>query len=184
MSEAKYVRLADHLTRGMRADLNSGFSLTGLNVLPMPDKDAQPRAYDYVRRELAAGRMEAASKAEFDEVHPDVHKDLGVRVVREVKQVGSGLQESEIQAHATKARQGIKRAQDDGSLSEEALEADEERRKQALKAQKKAAKASAKGRGRAAAQADAEDDEDDTDDEDESSDDEESTDETDKTQGS
>lgn len=154
---SKYVRLADHLARGMRADLTSGFSISGFNVVEMPDKDEQPRAYEFVKAEIAAGRMEEASKAEFDEVHPDLIEAAGGKVERPTVATASSFQETHIQDAARKARQKVTARREGAPLSEAALEADEERRKAALKAQKAAEKGSSKGRGSKAAQKAAED---------------------------
>jgi hypothetical protein len=151
MADPKYVRLNDALSRGMRADLNSGFSIAGLDVQPMPDQDEEPRRYDYVRSELRAGRLEGASKAEYDEVHPDVLKDMGVKVERTVKVEAPPVQESHIQREARKARRKILASRDTGEAAEAALEADEERRAAAVKAQR--AKGGTKASRKAAADA-------------------------------
>lgn len=142
MSDPKYVRLADHLTRGMRADLNSGFSIAGYDVVEMPNKDDEPEKYKFVKGELNVGRMEAASKAEYEEVHPDLYDSLGIAVERPTLTVQAAApQETQIQAAAQKA--GRKVRQGRATTPEDVLEADEERRKAAIKA----SKAFEKGKG-------------------------------------
>lgn len=139
-SDPKFVRLRTDL-RG-RYDLISGWSIAGLDVKPMPDKETRPKAYAYVKRELAAGRIEGASKAEHDETQVDL------------VQGDDSFQERAIRDRATEAHSRIvaSRKGDDETL---AHEADAKRRKAIIKQQKAAAK------GRAAAEDD--DDDDDTD---------------------
>lgn len=152
MADPKYVRLADHLTRGMRADLNSGFSIAGYDVVEMPDKEEEPEQYKFVRSEIASGRLEAASKAEYEEVHPDLYESLGVEVERAtVVQAAPLVQETHIQAAAAKGARKVRAAREE--VSEDALEADEERRKAAISAQKAQASGSPKSRRRAAQEA-------------------------------
>lgn len=141
-NDPKYVRLAEHLTRGMRADLNSGFSIAGYDVVEMPDKDEEPERYKFVKGELNVGRMEAASKAEYEEVHPDLYDSLGIEVERPTLTVAAPVpQETQIQAAAQKA--GRKVRQGRSTTPEDVLSADEERRKAAIKA----SKAFEKGKG-------------------------------------
>jgi hypothetical protein len=153
MADPKYVRLADHLTRGMRADLNSGFSIAGFDVVEMPDKEEEPEQYKFVRSEIASGRLEQASKAEYEEVHPDLYADLGVEVERPalVVQAAPAVQETHIQAAAAKGARKVRAAR--AEVSEDALEADEARREAAIAAQKAQASGSPKRRKSAAAEA-------------------------------
>lgn len=153
MADPKYVRLADHLVHGMRADLVSGFSIAGYDVVEMPDSEEDEDAYRYVKAELAAGRVEQASKAEYDEVHPNVYADLGVdvEVPKTVVQAGPQVQETHVQRHATALNKRIAASRAEDSEDEDA----ENERREALIAQQKAAgsgKSSTKTR-RAAAKA-------------------------------
>lgn len=137
MADPKFVRLADHLSRGMRADINSGFSIAGLDVVPMPDKEDNPEAYAYVKREISAGRLESASQAEYDEVHPDVYAALGVEVKREAVVQVAPPQETAIQAEALKAGRAI-RASRQAQSDEDGFDADQERREALLEQQQAA----------------------------------------------
>lgn len=152
MADPKYVRLADHLTRGMRADLDSGFSIAGFDVVEMPDKDEEPDRYRFVKGEIAVGRMEGASKAEYDEVHPDLYDSLGIEVERPTMTVQAAApQETQIQAVAQKAARKVREGR--AVESEDVLEADEERRKAAISAQKALEKGEGKKSRKAAAEA-------------------------------
>lgn len=154
MSYPKYVRLADHLSRGMRADIQSGFSISGLDVVEAPDQEASPRQAAFVKRELAAGRLEAASKAEFDEVHPDLLETLGYEVERKVT-VTATPQEAHVQREARKAGAAL-RASRESASSEDAYAADEERRAATIEAQQEAEKGSGGSKKSKKAQARAE----------------------------
>lgn len=152
MATKQYVRLADHLTRGMRADLNSGFSISGYNVVEMPDKDDEPDQYKYVKGEISAGRLEIASKAEYDETHPDLYDELGVEVERPLAQVSAGppVQETQIQRAARKGARAVRASREEED--DDAVERDEERRKATLKAQKAQASGKPSKKARRAAQ--------------------------------
>jgi hypothetical protein len=140
----KYVRLADHLSRGMRADLNSGFSLSGYNVVESPDEETEAEAAAFVKRELAAGRMEGASKAEFDEVHPDLLDTLGYEVERKVS-LPIAPQEGHIQREVRGAHRAM-RAGRSTEAGESAFEADEARREALIEDAKEAESGSKRGK--------------------------------------
>lgn len=144
MADPKYVRLVTHLARGGRYDLNSGWGISGLDVKEMPDADTQPNAYRYVRGELAQGRLEGASRAEYDEAHPDLLAELDA---------GAPHQEAKVQRAALKVHRKVTAARrDQGEL--DSYEADERRRKAALKAQKaQSNRTDSKGKAKAAAEA-------------------------------
>lgn len=139
MADPKFVRLRTGLNG--RYDLRSGWGISGLDVKHMPDKDERPRAHAYVKGELNAGRLEGASKAEYDETQVDITSD------------GEGNQERSIQARAKIQRSKIL-ASRSGTEESAAADADEARRKAILKQQGKA------GKGKAAAEDDDDDDDD------------------------
>lgn len=134
MADPKFVRLAEHLARGGRYDINSGFGISGYDVVPMPDKEEQPRAYKYVKGEMAAGRIEGASKAEYDEAHPDILATLGHKSPGEVEEARP-VQEREVQTLVRSVHRKVKaRRTDEGQA--DAFEADQKRREATLAAQK------------------------------------------------
>lgn len=64
--DPQYVRLATRLSRSVLADVGgSGWSLSGLDVKEFPSR---PDAKRFCRKALRDGKLEAASKAEYDEV--------------------------------------------------------------------------------------------------------------------
>jgi hypothetical protein len=74
MADPTYVRLPNRLIRGCVVDLNSGWSLSGLDVAQFPS-DRYPAAQEFVRRAIRDGRLEEAASEEYDKVHGD-HMDL------------------------------------------------------------------------------------------------------------
>lgn len=60
--DPKFIRLADRLTNGIVADLNTGFSIAGLDVQEFPEEADQA---SYVRGQMHAGVIEAASAEEY-----------------------------------------------------------------------------------------------------------------------
>lgn len=150
-NDPKYVRLADHLVRGGRYDINSGWGISGYDVVEMPDKEDRPNAYAFVKGELNAGRLEGASKAEFEEAHPDIAGELGYRLAADAE--ARPYQESEVQREAAKVHRKVK-ARRQGEAEVDAYDADQKRREETLKAQKGQAKAAGKRGGgtRAAAE--------------------------------
>lgn len=144
MADPKYVRLADHLTRGLRADINSGWSIAGFDVRPMPDKEEEPNSYAYVKGELNAGRLEGASKAEYEEAHPDL--------LTSDEEDSRPYQEREVQRAAQSVHRKI-RARRSGEEATSAYEVDEARRKAVLKSQKAGDKAGSRRGSQSAAEA-------------------------------
>jgi len=128
-SDPKYVRLRTGLNG--RYDLNSGWGISGLDVKEMPDKEVRPRAYAFVKGELNAGRLEGASKAEFDETQVElVSPEDGLYQERAIQE----------RAQAQHAKIMARRA---GRTETDAASADEARRKAILKQQKASAKGKA-----------------------------------------
>jgi hypothetical protein len=136
----KYVRLRSDL-RG-RYDTFSGFSVTGLDVKEVPDEETHPNTCAFIRAELSAGRLEGASKAEYDEAHPDLGGDV-------VPTDSAPVQERAIRTAAAEVNAKIRNRRATGEEMT-AHEADEARRKAVLKVQD----ARAKGGKRSAAEDD------------------------------
>ena len=61
-----FVRLTKRLTRQVIFD-HSGFSISGTRVVPYPDAEEHPAQALFVRRCLARGVLEEASRAEYEE---------------------------------------------------------------------------------------------------------------------
>lgn len=74
MTDTKYVRLADRLANGCCVDINSGWSIAGLDVVEVPENHAG--AQEFVRINLQRGVLEPASLAEFEEVMEQGSRDL------------------------------------------------------------------------------------------------------------
>lgn len=93
-SDPKYVRLSNRLSFGMQADVDgSGWSISGLDVKEFPSGEAAAR---YVRKMLRDGKLEPASRAEFDEVQE------GNKTVEKVSH-----QESQVQGEAMRAHRAL-----------------------------------------------------------------------------
>jgi hypothetical protein len=68
-TDPNYVKLAKRLQRGIQADLRSGWSIAGLDVQKFPSEDKV--AAKYVRTALRDGRLEAATKSEYETVQEE-----------------------------------------------------------------------------------------------------------------
>lgn len=102
----QYVRLAKRLEKGIVADLDSGWSIAGLDVRQVPAKEDNPLAAKFVKKALADGRLEAASKAEWDEVHDT--EAVEREAVEGRKRAGHvNSQEAHIQREAAKQNRKI-----------------------------------------------------------------------------
>lgn len=115
-----YVRLAARLTNGIVADLDSGWSIAGMDVRSFPSKKTNPLAARFVRKALADGRLEPASQAEWEEVHDD-EALVNEAVEGRTKPKSVGVQEAHIQreAAAGRARLEAARAAADGEEEDE-----------------------------------------------------------------
>lgn len=102
----QYVRLANRLSDRIVADLDSGWSIAGLDVRKAPDKETDPRAAKFVKKALADGRLEPASKAEWDEVHDNEGVEREALDQRPRAGVVNS-QEAHIQREAEKKRKAI-----------------------------------------------------------------------------
>ena len=75
MADVSFVRLNRRLTGQIIADLNSGFSVSGMAVVPYPDAVKQPEQAAYARSALNRGILEEASRAEYEE-QQEVNEEL------------------------------------------------------------------------------------------------------------
>lgn len=132
MAGTKFVRLREDLARGGRYDLQSGWGISGYDVKEMPDEETEPRAFAYVTGEIRAGRIEPASRAEYDEVHPDLAADLGFTTNKDGTKP---FQERAVQQAARRGHTKV-RAKRKAETEVDAFEADEARRKATIAAQK------------------------------------------------
>jgi hypothetical protein len=133
-----YVRLATRLQEGIVADvLGTGWSIAGLDVRKFPSSKNR-QAQRFVRLCLNQGKLEPASKAEWDEAHdnpagdeyaaqqksrPDIRKDV------------PPIQESKLQKVAAEAAEELrsKRGVDAEAEFQEDLEADRQDRLERLR---------------------------------------------------
>ena len=81
--DPKYLRLADRIAvHGCRHDLNSGFGISGFDVVPFPE---DPAAIKFARTMIRKGIFEEAGKAEYEEVvesNPDADEVQRVVMLR------------------------------------------------------------------------------------------------------
>jgi hypothetical protein len=118
-SNPSYVALAPRLTRGLVADVESGWSIAGLDVRKFP---ADKQAAKFVKKALADGRLEPASKAQWDEVH-DTEEIEGEALEGRARASTKNIQE----AHIRRAAQaGAQRLVESRSGRSAAAEDDEE----------------------------------------------------------
>lgn len=102
-----HVQLCTRLTRSLIVDMQSHWSLAGLDVKEFPS-DSYPQAQDYVRTQLARGVLEGTDQAAFDSIDRldlDHLKNSGVQV--NPVQVQGTYQEAQVIAHAEAARHQI-----------------------------------------------------------------------------
>lgn len=120
-----YVRLAPRLTKGMVADLDSGWTIGGLDVRKTPDKKATPGAYKFVRKALADGRLEAASQAEWEEVH-DTEEIEGESLIGRPRASALNSQEAHVQRAAAEGRKRIEQSRRASTAAEESEDSDDD----------------------------------------------------------
>lgn len=110
MSDPSYVKLPQRLVGGLVADVDGGsqWSISGLDVRGFPE---DPAAARFVRASLNAGKLEPATKAEWDEVHNDAEV---LKVVNSFRPKDKGFvetatnwQESKVQLAVNKARAAL-----------------------------------------------------------------------------
>jgi hypothetical protein len=104
-SDPRYVKLADHLTGGIVCDLESGWSVSGLDVVEFPDWDDAAAAF--VRSKLKAGALDEADEAEFQAI-ADADEAVGQhRPTVALPEQLSNWQENRIQAEAAAHRKAM-----------------------------------------------------------------------------
>lgn len=134
MADPKYVRLSDRLSRGMLVDVESHWSIAGLDVVEFPQDE--PGAAQYVRDALRRGLLEEAGKAEFEEIQ-NLNKDLQDKVVLDdeyKKAIQRSHQEADVVRAANRASKRLADAR--ASDGTDVYAQDEKRRKATIKAQK------------------------------------------------
>lgn len=146
MSTPKYVRLVERLSRGTLVDLNSGWGISGFDVKETPG-DEDPRAQEFVKTALRQGKLEEASKAEFEEISDsnDAARELMFPTEDILRAALTPHNEYEVQQKARESRRRLLDAR--GESGEDAYTADEERRKAAIKAAKELEKGAPKKSG-------------------------------------
>lgn len=112
-NDPSYVRLANRLTRGMVADVETGWSIAGLDVRRFPEGKQAAR---FVRLQLREGKLEPASKAEWEEVHDDPVEQAMLAQRPDFRKEASRHQEAVVQRAAT---QGTRRLVENRSADEE-----------------------------------------------------------------
>lgn len=95
-NDPSYVKVAERINDSIVLDVESAWSISGLDVKEFPKDDA--RAANFVRGRLRAGALEEASKAEFEEVQSLNKKS------EQNPPLESGLQEGRLQTEAAEAR--------------------------------------------------------------------------------
>lgn len=105
-TDPKYVRLTSRLARSILADVQgrSGWSISGYNVVPFPDSNENAAAVRFVRKNLASGKLEPASQAEYEEVQASNKKLAALVPDQEDKEPRQPLQESNLQQEARRLR--------------------------------------------------------------------------------
>jgi hypothetical protein len=114
----------------------TGWSIAGLDVKPFPAGDTKQAKQEarYVRANLNAGKLEHASKAEFEEAHDDALEQEVLRQVPDYREKASAIQEGQLQAvvKETAERVAAKLGVDEDAVYEAMLEADKEGRRERL----------------------------------------------------
>ena len=111
-NDPSYVRLTERLSGSVLLDVNSGWSISGLDVQGFPEDKG---AANFVRTKVRAGALEEASKAEFDEV------ESSKKSATSTEEAG-GFQEGRLQADAEKARKKLTDARKKSKKEEEGSE--------------------------------------------------------------
>lgn len=127
-NDPQYVRLVDRMARSTQVDLNSGWSIAGLDVKEFPEDEL---AQDYVRSAIRRGTLEPCGQSEYDAVNDndlDFLSKAGISV-KEVEIEGH-FQEGHIAALAEDTRHRIESSR--GLTSSGASFGDEKVRKAAL----------------------------------------------------
>lgn len=141
MATPTYVRLAKRLERGIVADLDSGWSIAGLDVRKTPDKSENGSAFKFVKKALADGRLEGASKAEWEEVHdtedierealegrprPGIVNSQEAHIQREAERKRKKLSEGRDKKKGKKGKKSRAEVEEDDDLEETGTDDDDE----------------------------------------------------------
>lgn len=103
-NDPSYVRLASRLSRGLIADVHrSGWSIAGLDVRKFPE---DPQAAKFVRKALNDGKLEPASKGEWEDAHDD--GGFAETVIEQNPDFGNSPQEAKIRIAARAAQEKLK----------------------------------------------------------------------------
>lgn len=112
-NDPQYVRLNDSLAdHGSLADVTgSGWSIGGMDVQEFPEDDDV--AASFVRGKLRAGVLEPASRAEFDECHPEeepveVERKMVVEIPHQEGRLHREVQQGRQRMRAARAKQSEK----------------------------------------------------------------------------
>lgn len=132
--DPQYVRLASRLTSGTQVDLNTGWSISGMDVKPFPKENSE--AARFVRSRMNRSILEPATEQQYNFVQ---EANEAVGMVDEARRVANaagtlskalglksptqGIQEAQVRAEATKARRALEAAH-----RGEEVDADRERR--------------------------------------------------------
>lgn len=122
-----YVKLVDRHVRGMFVDLNTGFGISGLDIVPFPEDEAQA---EVARAQIRAGNIEEATEDEvnhFVEMEKDLLGHAGVEIVPGTET--STWQEGKVANAAEASRRSHEAAR---GLSTSATYAAEQKRRDAI----------------------------------------------------
>lgn len=101
--DPSYVRLREALAGSVLVDIETGWSISGMDVLPYPKDEAQR---GFVKGKLRAGVLEVSSRAEYDEVHDDGQE---VEIVYKTE-IEVPYQEGQVRQKADARRQKVQAA--------------------------------------------------------------------------
>lgn len=113
MADPSYIRLADHMSDSMVADIagGSGWSISGRDVQAFPKED--DAASRFVRSRLVLGLLEPCGKAEYEEVQEANRRMAEVAPRVNDKQEPVNLQEADIQRVAASLAKKLGQSQED-----------------------------------------------------------------------
>lgn len=130
ISKPEYVRLADHMVHGLVVDMETGWSISGYDVVPYPEEADQGK---FVRQKINAGIVEPATAAEYEAAHPaedeDEQASEAARLVELVKAAagrGGGQQEHKMRAKHQGSHAAIQRQRNIARLREQGVEIDDD----------------------------------------------------------
>lgn len=136
-SDPQYVRLASRVSNGTQVDLNTGWSISGMDVKPFPSDNTAAAAF--VRSRMQRNILEPASAAEYEDVQEGreliSQADEARRAASATRTLAralglpqgtTGIQEAQIREAAKATRASLEAARgDDGP---ESVQANRDRR--------------------------------------------------------